>query len=128
EKVAVVTGGADVGAEFSRLAFDHLFFTGSTPVGKKVMLAASENLVPVTLELGGKSPAIVDRGFPIERAAQGIATGKLFNAGQTCIAPDYALVPAEQVDRFVAAVTIAMRRLYPTVAGNPDYTSIINAG
>ena len=128
EKVAVVTGGADVGAAFSKLPFDHLFFTGSTAVGKKVMQAASENLVPVTLELGGKSPVIVDRGFPIERAAHGIATGKLFNAGQTCIAPDYALIPVDQVDRFVTAITAAIRRLYPTIAGNQDYTGIINGG
>lgn len=128
EQVAVVTGGADVGAEFSRLPFDHLFFTGSTPVGRKVMQAASEHLVPVTLELGGKSPAIVERGFPMERAAHSIATGKLFNAGQTCIAPDYALVPEEEVDRFVPAISAAMRTLYPTIAGNPDYTSIINDG
>ena len=128
EKVAVVTGGAEVGASFSRLPFDHLFFTGSTAVGKKVMQAASENLVPVTLELGGKSPVIVDRGFPVDRAAHGIATGKLFNAGQTCIAPDYALVPADQVDRFVSEITSAIRRLYPAIAGNQDYTGIINAG
>lgn len=128
EKVAVVTGGADVGAAFSRLPFDHLFFTGSTAVGKKVMQAASENLVPVTLELGGKSPVIVDRGFSIDRAAHGIATGKLFNAGQTCIAPDYALVPGDQVDRFVTAITAAIRRLYPSISGNQDYTGIINAG
>ncbi len=128
EQVAVVTGGAEVGAAFSRLPFDHLFFTGSTPVGRKVMQAASEHLVPVTLELGGKSPAIVEPGFPIERAARGIATGKLFNAGQTCIAPDYALVPEEDVERFVTEVTAAMQRLYPTIAGNPDYTSIINDG
>jgi coniferyl-aldehyde dehydrogenase len=128
EQVAVATGGAEVGAAFSRLPFDHLFFTGSTPVGRKVMQAASEHLVPVTLELGGKSPAIVERGFPIDRAAWGIATGKLFNAGQTCIAPDYALIPEEAVESFVSAVTVAMRRLYPTIAGNPDYTSIINDG
>jgi coniferyl-aldehyde dehydrogenase len=128
EQVAVVTGGAETGAAFSRLPFDHLFFTGSTLVGRKVMQAASEHLVPVTLELGGKSPAIVERGFPIERAAHGVATGKLFNAGQTCIAPDYALVPEEMVEQFVAEVTAAMQRLYPTIAGNPDYTTIINDG
>lgn len=128
EQVALVTGGADVGAGFSRLPFDHLFFTGSTAVGKKVMQAASEHLVPVTLELGGKSPVIVDRDFPIERAARGIATGKLFNAGQTCIAPDYALVPAERLDEFVVTLGSEIRRLYPTIAGNPDYTSIINDG
>lgn len=126
EQVAVVTGGADVGAAFARLPFDHLFFTGSTPVARRVMQAASEHLVPVTLELGGKSPAIVERGFPLARAAGSIAKGKLFNAGQTCIAPDYALVPAEAVEPFLAAMTAAMTRLYPTIAGNPDYTSIIN--
>ena len=128
EQVAVATGGAEVGAAFSRLPFDHLFFTGSTAVGRKVMQAASENLVPVTLELGGKSPAIVERGFPVERAAHSIATGKLFNAGQTCIAPDYALLPEDEVDRYVPAIVAAIRALYPTIAGNPDYTSIINDG
>ena len=128
EQVAIVMGGPDVGAAFSRLPFDHLFFTGSTAVGRQVMQAASEHLVPVTLELGGKSPAIVERGYPIERAAHGIATGKLFNAGQTCIAPDYALVPVEQMERFVGEITTAMRRLYPTITENPDYTSIINDG
>jgi coniferyl-aldehyde dehydrogenase len=126
EQVAVVTGGPDVGAAFASLPFDHLFFTGSTPVGRKVMQAASEHLVPVTLELGGKSPAIVERGFPLDRAAASIANGKLFNAGQTCIAPDYVLVPAESVEPFIAAMTAAMRRLYPTIAGNPDFTSIVN--
>jgi len=128
EQVAVVTGGPDVGAAFASLPFDHLFFTGSTPVGRKVMQAASEHLVPVTLELGGKSPAIVERGFPLDRAAGSIATGKLFNAGQTCVAPDYALVPVEAVEPFIAAMTAAVRRLYPAVAGNPDFTSIVNEG
>lgn len=128
EQVAVVTGGPDVGAAFASLPFDHLFFTGSTPVGRKVMQAASEHLVPVTLELGGKSPAIVERGFPLDRAAGRIANGKLFNAGQTCVAPDYALVPVEAVESFIAAMTAAVRRLYPTVAGNPDFTSIVNEG
>src|SRR5262245_3017442 len=92
DQVAVVTGSADVGAAFAALPFDHLLVTGSTSVGRAVMRAASANLVPVTLELGGKSPAIVDRSFSTERAASSIAYGKLSNAGQTCIAPDYALV------------------------------------
>ena len=126
ERIAVVTGGSDVGAAFAGLPFDHLFFTGSTPVGRKIMRAASEQLVPVTLELGGKSPVIIDRGFPLERAAGCIANGKLFNAGQTCIAPDYVLVPAESVDAFISAVAAAMRALFPAFAGNPDYTSIIS--
>jgi coniferyl-aldehyde dehydrogenase len=128
EQVGVVTGGPDIGAAFARLPFDHLFFTGSTPVGRKVMQAASEHLVPITLELGGKSPAIVERGFPLDRAAGSIANGKLFNAGQTCVAPDYALVPAEAVEPFIAAMTAAVQRLYPTLAGNPDFTSIVNEG
>ena len=128
EQVAVVTGGPDIGAAFASLPFDHLFFTGSTAVGRKVMQAASEHLVPVTLELGGKSPAIVERGFPLDRAAGSIASGKLLNAGQTCVAPDYALVPAEAVELFIVAMTAAVRRLYPTIGGNPDFTSIVNEG
>ncbi|AHG91594.1 Aldehyde Dehydrogenase [Gemmatirosa kalamazoonensis] len=93
ERVAVVTGGPEVAAEFSALPFDHLVFTGSTRVGKLVMRAASEHLTPVTLELGGKSPAIVHADAPLERAVERILMGKLYNAGQTCVAPDYVLVP-----------------------------------
>ncbi|WP_114225282.1 aldehyde dehydrogenase family protein, partial [Acinetobacter baumannii] len=91
EEVAVILGGPEVGAEFSALPFDHLLFTGSTPVGCKVMKAASDNLVPLTLELGGKSPAIVGRGHVNSRTMTSIAYGKLSNGGQTCVAPDYAL-------------------------------------
>ena len=126
EEVAVVTGGPEVGQAFSRLPFDHLLFTGSTNVGRQVMRAASEHLVPVTLELGGKSPALVDMGYPLEHAAASIAFGTLFNAGQTCVAPDYALVPAGQQDRFVELLAAAVARLYPTLANNPDYTAIIS--
>ena len=89
----MVNGGADVAEEFSSLPFDHLLFTGSTRVGKLVMKAAAENLTPVTLELGGKSPALVHPDYPLERAAERILTGKLYNAGQTCVAPDYLLIP-----------------------------------
>jgi coniferyl-aldehyde dehydrogenase len=121
----VVTGDAKVGAEFTRLKFDHILFTGSTPVGRLVMRAASENLVPVTLELGGKSPVIVERGTSIEDTAYRIAHGKLANGGQTCVAPDYALVPEEEVEAFTAAFEQAVDRLYPSVATNPDYTWII---
>ena len=96
EQVAVITGDAKVGSAFSSLPFDHILFTGSIPVGRAVMRAASENLVPVTLELGGKSPAIVDRGSSLRLAAYRIAYGKLANGGQTCVAPDYALVPEEK--------------------------------
>lgn len=126
ELVAVVLGEADVGAAFSRLPFDHLLFTGSTAVGKHVMRAAADNLTPVTLELGGKSPAIVSADVPLKDAAARIAFGKTLNAGQTCVAPDYVLVPKDRVDGFVAAFRDAVRRFYPTLADNPDYTAIIN--
>ena len=126
DQVAVVTGGAAVGAAFSALAFDHLLFTGSTPVGRAVMRAASENLVPVTLELGGKSPVIIQKGYSIDRAAAGTAYGKLANAGQTCIAPDYLMVHEGDVTPFVAAYDKAVAALYPNGPPSDDYTSIIN--
>ncbi|WP_262030686.1 coniferyl aldehyde dehydrogenase [Microvirga sp. Mcv34] len=125
-EVAVVQGGPDVAKAFARLTLDHLFFTGSTEVGRQVMQAAAENLVPVTLELGGKSPALVAADYPIEKAAERIAVGKLFNAGQTCIAPDYVLVPRDREDAFIAAFRDAAARLYPTLVDNPDYTAIVN--
>lgn len=125
EQVAIVTGGADVGEAFSALPFDHLIFTGSTNVGRAVMRAASENLVPVTLELGGKSPAIVDHGFALSRAAASIVYGKLSNAGQTCIAPDYALVHESKVDDFVAAFEAATRLAYPAGTKDDAYSAII---
>lgn len=126
EQVAVVTGGPEVGAAFSALPFDHLVFTGSTPVGKAVMKAASANLVPVTLELGGKSPAVVGNDSSIESAAASIAAGKLANGGQICVAPDYALVPENEVEVFVAAYDKAVRALYPEGPASGDFTSIIN--
>ncbi|MCC6624202.1 MAG: coniferyl aldehyde dehydrogenase [Deltaproteobacteria bacterium] len=124
--VGVVTGGPDVGAAFTKLPFDHLFFTGSTSVGRHVMRAAAENLVPVTLELGGKSPCVVAPEFPIEKAAERIMAGKCLNAGQTCIAPDYALVHESRVEAFVQACEAVVRRSYPTLAKNPDFTSIVS--
>lgn len=126
EQVAVVTGGVDVGEAFAALAFDHLVFTGSTNVGRAVMRAASANLVPVTLELGGKSPAIVDRSYSPTRAARSIVYGKLSNAGQTCIAPDYALVHASNVEAFVAACDAATRAAYPAGVADEAYSAIIN--
>ncbi|WP_375465241.1 coniferyl aldehyde dehydrogenase [uncultured Methylobacterium sp.] len=126
ERVAVVTGDASVAATFANLPFDHLIFTGSTSVGRAVMRAASDNLVPVTLELGGKSPAIVERGTSLRRAAHGIAFGKLANAGQTCIAPDYVLVAQEEVEGFTAAFRREVERFYPQIATNPDYATIVN--
>jgi coniferyl-aldehyde dehydrogenase len=126
DQVTVVTGGPEVGEEFSRLPFDHLVFTGSTRVGKAVMKAASENLVPVTLELGGKSPTIVAKDFNVKTAADRIIAGKLFNAGQTCIAPDYVMVPSGTRDAFVEACKEAVTKMYPTLLANPDYTSVVN--
>lgn len=123
---AVVLGDAEVGKAFVRQPFDHLFFTGSTAVGRQVALAAAANLTPVTLELGGKSPAIVDASAAIHEAATRIAAGKLFNAGQTCIAPDYVLVPRDQCELFADAYRRAVLRLYPSLHGNPDYTTIVN--
>ena len=126
DHVSVVTGGVDVAEAFSRLPFDHLLFTGSTRLGKIVMKAAAENLVPVTLELGGKSPAIVGDGYSLTKAAEKIMYGKLLNAGQTCIAPDYVMVPKGKVDAFVEECRIAVGKMYETLQNNPDYTAIIN--
>ena len=126
DEVAVVTGDAAVGAAFAALPFDHVFFTGSTAVGRAVMRAASEHLVPVTLELGGKSPVLVDRGQPLDRVAADIAYGKLANAGQTCIAPDYVLLHEGDVDGFVHAWDKAVAALYPKGPASEDYTSIVN--
>lgn len=126
DEVAVVTGDAAVGRAFAAARFDHLLFTGSTAVGREVALAAARNLTPVTLELGGKSPVIVDASCVFEDAAERIAWGKLINAGQTCVAPDYALVPRGTEERFASVLAAGMRRLYPSFRGNPDYTAIIN--
>jgi coniferyl-aldehyde dehydrogenase len=126
DQVAVVLGGAEVAQEFSALAFDHLLFTGSTAVGRHVMRAAADNLTPVTLELGGKSPVVLCRDYPLKKAARNIAIGKYLNAGQTCIAPDYALVPADLVECFAETFLAETRSLYPTIAGNPDYSSIVS--
>ena len=126
DEATVVTGGADVAQELSRLPFDHLFFTGSTNVGRHVMRAAAENLTPVTLELGGKSPALVHEDYDLARAAERITFGKLLNAGQTCVAPDYALVPERKVDAFVTAMQTAADKLYGRYEGNSNYSSIIS--
>ena len=126
EKVVVVNGAMDVSQEFAALPFDHLLFTGSTAVGRHIMRAAAENLTPVTLELGGKSPVIIGDDYPLERAAKRIAWGKLLNCGQICIAPDYVLVPEGKQREFAAHVQAAARKAYPKLAGNDDYTAVIN--
>lgn len=126
DRVAVALGGADVGAAFAALPFDHLLFTGSTAVGRKVMAAAAPNLTPVTLELGGKAPAVVCPGFDLVKAAARIATGKWINAGQTCIGVDYVLVEASRRDAFIDAVLDELHHRYGDISASPDYTRIIN--
>jgi len=126
DRVAVVLGGVDVATAFSSLPFDHLLFTGSTAVGRKVMAAAAANLTPVTLELGGKSPCVIGPDFPLPLAAARIASGKWLNAGQTCIAPDYLLLPDASREAFIAALRANVQERFPVVAGNRDYTAVIN--
>jgi coniferyl-aldehyde dehydrogenase len=126
EQIATVTGGAEVGQEFARLPFDHLLYTGSTAVGRLVMQAAAENLTPVTLELGGKSPCILGEDAALPSAVESIVYGKLLNAGQTCIAPDYVLVPERRLDEFIQLTVKTVEKFYPTLAANKDYTSIVN--
>ena len=126
EEVAVFTGGPDVGGAFSRLPFDHLLFTGATSVAKHVMKAAAENLVPVTLELGGKSPVIIGKSANLEQAATNIMAGKTMNAGQICLAPDYVILPEENRDEFVEYAKNSVAKMFPNLKDNPDYTSIVN--
>ncbi len=125
DEIAVITGGPDIGQAFTSLPFDHLIFTGATSVARHVMRAAAENLVPVTLELGGKSPVILSRGADMAVAAGRIMAGKTLNAGQICLAPDYVLAPADQIDSFVAEAKAAVGRSFPTLKDNPDYTAVV---
>jgi coniferyl-aldehyde dehydrogenase len=126
EEVAVITGGPEVAAAFSSLPFDHLVFTGSTATGRRVMQAAAANLVPVTLELGGKSPVVMGRSADFARAGERIAIGKMLNAGQICLAPDYLMVPEDKADEAVAGVTTAAAAMYPRLLDNDDYASIVS--
>jgi coniferyl-aldehyde dehydrogenase len=126
EEVAVITGGPEVAATFSSLAFDHLIFTGSTATGRRVMQAAAVNLVPVTLELGGKSPVVMGRSADFAKAGERIAIGKMLNAGQICLAPDYLMVPEDKADEAMAGVTGAAAAMYPRVLDNDDYASIVS--
>ena len=126
DEVCVVQGDGELAAAFAALPFDHLFFTGSTAVGRKVAQAAAANLTPTTLELGGKSPCIIDASCDLHDAAVKIAHGKLLNAGQTCIAPDYILLPRGQEAAFGNAFAQAVARLFPTISGNADYAAIIS--
>ena len=126
EEIAVFTGGPEVGQAFSSLAFDHLVFTGATSIGRHVMRAAAENLVPVTLELGGKSPVILSKSADMGVAAARIMAGKTLNAGQICLAPDYVMAPADQVNAFVDQARASVAKMFPTIRDNPDYTAVIN--
>ena len=127
DEVAVVLGGPDVGQAFCKLAFDHLLFTGATSIGRHVLHAAADNLVPVTLELGGKSPTILGRGADLKRAGERIALGKMMNAGQICLAPDYLLVPQERENEAIEGVRQGVAAMYPTLLSNEDYAAVINA-
>ena len=126
DEVAVITGGPEVAASFSSLPFDHLVFTGSTATGRRVMQSAAENLVPVTLELGGKSPVIMGRSADYAKAGERIALGKMMNAGQICLAPDYMIVPEDKQDEAVSGVSQGVANMYPTLLENDDYASIVS--
>ena len=125
EEIAVVTGGPEVGQAFASLAFDHMIFTGATSIARHVMRAAAENLVPLTLELGGKSPVIIGKSADLSVAAARIMNGKTLNAGQICLAPDYVLAPKDKVESFVTAAQASVTKMFPTIKDNPDYTSIV---
>ncbi len=125
--VAVFGGESDVASAFSELPFDHLFFTGSTRVGKSVMAAASKNLTPVTLELGGKSPVILDADYPVEEMCRRVLWGKTYNAGQTCVAPDYALVPKGSIEDIIVWMSRHYREHFPNGVASPDYSNIVNS-
>ena len=126
EEVAVITGQPEVAQAFSSLPFDHLIFTGSTATGRKVMEAASKNLVPVTLELGGKSPVVMGRSANFEQAGERIALGKMMNAGQICLAPDYMYVPEDKQDEAIDGVSNGVANMYPTLLDNDDYASVVS--
>jgi coniferyl-aldehyde dehydrogenase len=121
-----VLGRTDTAREFTRLPFDHLLFTGGSAVGRLVMREAAANLTPVTLELGGKSPALISEDVPLDLAAERICFGKSLNAGQTCVAPDYVLCPAARIDEFVDAFGAALGRMYPGLVRNTDYSAVVN--
>ena len=126
DEVAVVTGGADISQRFAELPFDHLLFTGSTNIGAKVMQSASKNLVPVTLELGGKSPVIIGRSAKLDLAGTRLTFGKLLNGGQLCLSPDYVVVPNELEEQLIARVIHETESMYPNITENEDYAGVIN--
>lgn len=125
-EIKVVTGGAELGQTFTSLPFDHLIFTGATSVARHVMRAAAENLVPLTLELGGKSPVILGRSAKLKLSCERIMFGKMMNAGQVCLAPDYLFVAEEQLAEVTELLQDAVKAMYPSILNNPDLTTIIN--
>ncbi|HDY82048.1 MAG: coniferyl aldehyde dehydrogenase [Gammaproteobacteria bacterium] len=126
KEVAIFDGGPEVGQAFSGLAFDHMLFTGATSIAPHIMAAASRNLVPLTLELGGKSPVVISRSADIEKSLGRIMLGKTLNAGQICLSPDYLLVPEEKLHEVITAAQKAVTQMYPKLLDNPQYTSVIN--
>ena len=126
EEVVVITGGPDIGQAFAGLAFDHLVFSGASSIAAHVMRAAADNLTPLTLELGGKSPVIIGRDADMKTAAARIMNGKTLNAGQICLAPDYVLAPADRLSEFVDEARKAVSGMFPTIKNNPDYTAIVS--
>ncbi|QNE33370.1 coniferyl aldehyde dehydrogenase [Sphingomonas sp. NBWT7] len=125
-ELVFVSGGPEVGQAFAALPFDHLLFTGATGIGRHILHAAADNLTPVTLELGGKSPVIVGKGADVKQTSERVAIGKMLNAGQICLAPDYVLVPSDQEEAVVDGLKAAASAMYPTLLANPDYTSVVN--
>ncbi|WP_081869881.1 coniferyl aldehyde dehydrogenase [Endozoicomonas numazuensis] len=124
--VAAVSGGPELGSEMTSAPFNHLVFTGSTNIGKKIMRSASDHLTPVTLELGGKSPVVVDREYDVQEAAEKIMIGKALNAGQVCLSPDYVFVHEDKLESFIEAATQWTRKMFPTMKNNKDYTAVVN--
>ena len=127
DEVAMVTGGPEVGAEFSTIPFDHILFTGATSIGRMVMQAAAKNLTPVTLELGGKSPVIISDNYDVKLAAEKIMAGKAMNSGQVCVSPDYIFVPEDKVQDFIEAAKATFQASFPDSSNNQDYTAVINS-
>lgn len=125
-ELVFISGGPDVGQAFAALPFDHLIFTGATGIGRQILHAAADNLTPVTLELGGKSPAIIGKGADIAKASGRLAMGKMLNAGQICLAPDYVLTPSENEAGLIEGIKAAVAEMYPTLLANADYTSVVN--
>lgn len=122
-----ISGGPEVGAAFAALPFDHIIFTGATGIARHILHAAADNLTPVTLELGGKSPVIIGRSADLDETALRVMGGKTINSGQVCLSPDYVFIPREQRDTFISYLQTHLRGMFPQLADNPDYTSVVNS-